>query len=134
MAHIRKGQLTATKEWAAHLRPYWKRQFWGQERVAEREDINQQLRENFVDNQHKLIKGYRDLSQAEIDLMNEGKALAEQVGAWIAKLETTRPGTADSDVNPFDLLPDKRWLAIGKTHLQQGFMAAIRAIAKPTTF
>lgn len=87
-----------------------------------------------MDNQHKLIKGYRDLSQAEIDLMNEGKALAEQVGAWVKKLETLRPGTADSDVNPFDLVPDARWLAIGKTHLQQGFMAAIRAIAKPTTF
>lgn len=130
MAHIRKGQLTATKEWAVHLRPYWKRQFWGQERVAEREDINQQLRENFVDNQHKLIKGYRDLSQAEIDLMNEGKALAEQVGAWIAKLEASTE--FETAVLPQAL--DTRWLAIGKTHLQQGFMAAIRAIAKPTTF
>lgn len=26
-----------------------------------------------VDNQHKQISGYRDLSQAEIDLMNEVK-------------------------------------------------------------
>ena len=30
-----------------------------------------------MDNQHQKIKGYRDLSQEEIDLMNEGKALAE---------------------------------------------------------
>lgn len=31
-------------------------------------------------------------------------------------------------------LPDNRWLAIGKTDLQKGFMAVIRSIAKPTTF
>lgn len=30
-----------------------------------------------MDNQHKHIKGYRDLSQAEIDLMNRIKAHAE---------------------------------------------------------
>ena len=71
--------------------------------------------------QHTRIKGYRDLSQAEIDLMNEGKALAEQVGQFIAKIED-QPET------------DKRWAAIGKTQLQQGFMAAIRAVARPTTF
>lgn len=71
--------------------------------------------------QHTLIKGYRDLTQQEIDLMNEGKALAEQVGAWIEKLEL------DPDT-------DKRWVAVGKTDLQKGFMAAIRSVAKPTTF
>lgn len=74
--------------------------------------------------QHTMIKGYRDLSQDEIDLMNEGKALAEQVGAWIDKLQSGRP----------EGNPDPRWLAIGRTQLQQGFMAAIRSIAKPTTF
>lgn len=72
-----------------------------------------------MDNQHKKITGYRDLNQGEIDRMNEGKALAEQVGAWIDGLA----GSADP-----------RWLAIGKTQLQQGFMAAIRSIAQPTTF
>lgn len=75
-----------------------------------------------MDNQHKQIKGYRDLSQEEIDAMNEGKVLAEQVGAWVAKLKAG--GTA----------LDQRWVAIGATHLQQGFMAAIRGIAQPTTF
>lgn len=74
-----------------------------------------------MDNQHKQIKGYRDLSQAEIDLMNEGKALAEKCGEFIAKLE------ADPET-------DKRCAALGKTNLQQGFMWAIRAVAKSTTF
>lgn len=31
MAHVRKGQLTASKEWAKHLR-FWKRVFWKAER------------------------------------------------------------------------------------------------------
>lgn len=74
-----------------------------------------------MDNQHKHIKGYRDLSQAEIDAMNEGKALAEQVGAWIEKLQS------DSSL-------DQRAVALGKTNLQQGFMWAIRAIAQPSSF
>lgn len=81
-----------------------------------------------MDNQHKKIKGYRDLSQEEIDLMNEGKALAEKVGLYIEKLN--RADFASTS----DQVPDKRWVSIGATHLQQGFMAVIRGIAKPTTF
>jgi len=39
--------------------------------------------ENILDNQHKKIKGYRDLSQEEIDLMNKAKKMAEQVGELV---------------------------------------------------
>jgi hypothetical protein len=79
--------------------------------------------------QHKKITGYRDLSEEEIALMNEVKALSETVGALIANLE----GAGDMTlVDPAKL--DQRWVAIAKTHLQQGFMAAIRGIAKPETF
>lgn len=74
-----------------------------------------------MENQHKKITGYRDLSQTEIDLMNEGKALAEKCGEFIAKLES-------------DGSTDKRCAALGKTNLQQGFMWAIRSVAQPTTF
>ncbi|RLA77012.1 MAG: hypothetical protein DRG30_01435 [Epsilonproteobacteria bacterium] len=74
-----------------------------------------------MDNQHKKIKGYRDLSQAEIDLMNEAKELAERVGELVAKINKN-PAT------------DKRWVAIGQTDLQKGFMSLIRGIAQPTTF
>lgn len=74
-----------------------------------------------MDNQHKLIKGYRDLSQEEIDLMNDTKKFASQIGEVIEQLEA------------LDSI-DKRWLAIAKTDLQKGFMALVRAIAKPTTF
>lgn len=81
-----------------------------------------------MDNQHKHIKGYRDLTEQEIALMNEGKELAEKVGEFLKKLEAAEFAQTEA------MVPDKRWLAIGKTHLQQGFMAAIRSIAKPTTF
>jgi hypothetical protein len=72
------------------------------------------------------ITGYRQLSEAEAHLMNEGKALAEHVGVWIDKLKEANPG--------FGPELDQRWIAIGATQLQQGFMAVMRGIAKPTTF
>lgn len=74
-----------------------------------------------MDNQHRKISGYRELSQAEIDTMNKIKALAQQVGDLMSELE------GDETYN-------QRWLAIGKTDLQKGFMAVTRAVAKPTTF
>lgn len=45
-----------------------------------------------MDNQHKQIKGYRDLSQTEIDMMNDGKRLAELVGAWLESVERNGGG------------------------------------------
>ena len=74
-----------------------------------------------MDNQHKKIKGYRDLSQAEIDAMNAIKKKAEEVGILIEELFN-----ADTT--------DKRWVAIAKTDLQTGFMAAVRSVAKPESF
>lgn len=74
-----------------------------------------------MENQHKHIKGYRDLSEQEIALMNEAKELAEKVGELVHKIENT------TNV-------DMRWAAIGKTDLQKGFMSLIRSIAQPTTF
>lgn len=68
------------------------------------------------------ITGYRQLSEAEVALMNEGKALAEACGAYIEKLRLSGPAL------------DQRWISIGATQLQQGFMAVIRGIAQPTTF
>lgn len=74
-----------------------------------------------MENQHQKITGYRDLTQDEIDLMNECKALASQCGEMIAKLRSAQG-------------LDQRWVSIGATHLQEGWMATIRGIAQPTTF
>jgi hypothetical protein len=74
-----------------------------------------------MDNQHTLIAGYRELTEGEIALMNivkeKGEALADIV-----------------DLLSRDDTLDQRWVAIGKTHLQQGVMALVRAVAQPTTF
>lgn len=67
------------------------------------------------------IKGYRDLSQAEVDLMNKLKEVAVSVGEWV-------------DIVLDDPDTDKRWANIAKTDLQKGFMSLIRAVAKPETF
>ncbi|MGK8199515.1 Acb2/Tad1 domain-containing protein [Burkholderia cepacia] len=74
-----------------------------------------------MDNQHKQIKGYRDLSQAEIDAMNRVKAKAEEVGRLIDELRSI-PSL------------DQRWINVGATDLQKGFMSVVRGIAQPTSF
>ena len=74
-----------------------------------------------MENQHKKIKGYRDLSQTEIDLMNEVKEKGAELGELVEKLMAT------------DGL-DKHWISIGKTDLQTGLMALVRGIAQPESF
>ncbi|MDM1330014.1 Acb2/Tad1 domain-containing protein [Acinetobacter indicus] len=74
-----------------------------------------------MENQHQKIKGYRDLSQEEIDLMNEIKAKGVELGELVAKLRAT------------DGL-DQRWVSIGTTDLQTGLMALTRGVAQPTSF
>jgi len=38
--------------------------------------------------------------------------------------------------DPYVLIPstDKRWVALGTTHLQEGLMALTRSVARPTFF
>lgn len=67
------------------------------------------------------ITGYRQLSQEEAALMNEIKAKGVELGALVDKLEQNQS-------------LDRRWLAIGRTDLQTGLMALVRAVAQPTTF
>jgi hypothetical protein len=74
-----------------------------------------------MDNQHKLITGYRDLTEKEIAAMNRIKDAATSIGNMMDEL---------ADMEGID----QRWLAIGKTDLQKGFMSVVRSIAKPTTF
>lgn len=74
-----------------------------------------------MDNQHKHIKGYRDLSASEIAAMNEIKRHGEELGALVEKLRGVEG-------------VDQRWVSIGATDLQTGLMALTRAVAQPTTF
>ena len=74
-----------------------------------------------MDNQHRKIKGYRELNQDEIDAMNEVKAMGIKLGELVEKLENNK-----------DL--DQRWIESGKTDLQKGLMALTRSIARPEFF
>ena len=67
------------------------------------------------------ITGYRTLSESEIERINAIKALAGLTGRIIENLINERE-------------TDQRWAAIAKTELQQGFMALVRAVAKPESF
>ena len=67
------------------------------------------------------VTGHRQLTHGEIALVNEGKAIAIQCGAFIDKLK------AHPEV-------DQRWVSLGATHLQIGFMGVVRGITKPETF
>ncbi len=87
-----------------------------------------------MENQHRHIKGYRELSPIEIELMNEIKAKAEDVGSLVEKLATLHYTVDPESKTVTNDRPDQRWVSIGRTELQQGFMALTRAIAKPTSF
>lgn len=67
------------------------------------------------------IKGYRTLSIDEISAMNTIKDLSVSCGDIVLWLENM-PNV------------DQRCVDLAKANLQQGFMWAIRAIARPTTF
>lgn len=74
-----------------------------------------------MDNQHRKIVGYRELTQEEINLMNEIKEKGKELGELVAKLR----GSSELD---------QRWISIGATDLQTGLMALIRGVARPTFF
>ena len=87
------------------------------------------------------ITGYRQLTADEAALINEGKALAEQCGAYIAKLRGYVPKDVNEKLESGEIGEykagsrlDQRWISIGEEQLQQGFMALMRSIAQPTTF
>lgn len=74
-----------------------------------------------MDNQHRQISGYRDLTQEEIDLINSIKESGAVTGDLVAASERIEG-------------VDQRALSIARTHLQTGFMWLVRAVARPGGF
>lgn len=74
-----------------------------------------------MENQHRQIKGYRELSAAEIAIMNDIKTKGAEIGDLVERLRATEG-------------VDQRWVSIGTTDMQTGLMALTRAVAKPTLF
>lgn len=92
-----------------------------------------------MENQHRQIKGYRELSQEEIDLMNRIKEKGAELLALHASLVTVIGqqqaavmvyGGEEAQARFFEAEP-LRWAAIGKKDIQTGVMALVRAVAQP---
>ena len=106
-----------------------------------------------MENQHQKIKGYRDLTQEEIDLMNRIKekgsellALQDEFANRLnTDFEVKQVAARNSQLAPndfaspecqeferFKAAQPQLWAAIGKTDIQTGIMALVRAVAQPT--
>lgn len=64
------------------------------------------------------VAGYRAQSGDNVARVNVNKALEERVLRVLDELRG-------------DATIDQRWLAVGRTHIEQGFMAINRSIFKP---
>lgn len=97
-----------------------------------------------MENQHRKIAGYRELSQEEVDLMNRIKAKGAELLTLQAELvehlvsEGRRKGQdaaentdTHAELDRFHAAEPQRWAAIGKTDIQTGVMALVRAVAQP---
>lgn len=76
---------------------------------------------------NQTFKGYRNLSELEIALINKIKETGEVLESLLLDLSESHDPDSTTKADP-------RWLAIGRTHLQEGLMALTRSIAKPESF
>lgn len=67
------------------------------------------------------IAGYRQLNEVQIETINQLKMKEKEILNLIDEIR------ADSFLSP-----GERWLALAKTHIEIGFMAAVKSIANPT--
>lgn len=112
-----------------------------------------------MENQHRKIAGYRELSQEEIDLMNRIKAKGAELLALQVELDESlklnlrtaimdalnevsdvdnqheailsHDGPACAEYRRGKNAEPRKWAAIGKTDIQTGIMALVRAVAQP---
>jgi hypothetical protein len=76
-----------------------------------------------VDNQHKQIQGYRDLSQQEIDLMNMIKSHEAVTAALVASVKALHGDNPQS----------ARDIALARTSFEDAHIRLVRAVARPVT-
>lgn len=71
------------------------------------------------------VSGYTAQSSGKVRLVNENKELEETI---LRRLDLLKATTA---VDGQDVTIDQRWLAIGRTHIEEAFMAINRAVFQP---
>ena len=72
------------------------------------------------------VSGYRPQTQQTLDLVNGFKADEERLLRKLDELKTLNAG----GLSP--VIADQRWLALGRTQLEQAFMAINRSVFRPT--
>ena len=87
-----------------------------------------------MENQHRKIKGYRDLCQEEIDLMNEIKEFGPKLAVLAGKITAVNAALEIREGLDFSKSEPNRWVSVGITDLQKGLMGLTRAVAKPEFF
>lgn len=93
--------------------------------------------------QQPKIVGYRQLTAEEAALMNQLKeqlAYAMQVALngvsnhVSAQRVIAKRDTNNAETLRIDSAQPERWIAIARTHFQEGLMALTRAVAQPGSF
>ena len=78
-----------------------------------------------MDNQHRKINGYRELSQDEIDLMNEIKFKGKQLVDLVLEVKSRELHDANMDAKRV------RWANLAKDSIDTGIMQLVRSVALP---
>lgn len=78
------------------------------------------------------VAGYRPQSSAAVELVNEHKILEEKLLRRLDVLAQERREPGEGEMESI-LYPtySPRWLAIARSHFEQGFMAFNRAVFQP---
>lgn len=99
-----------------------------------------------MENQHRKITGYRELTPQEVKLMNEIKALGPIIETVIIKVQNhvnsqmqaamAAPSgeTKQGELDRIDEATPSRFAALAKTDFQTALMYLTRAVAQPTSF
>lgn len=99
-----------------------------------------------MDNQHRKIAGYRELSQVEVDLMNEIESLGPHIEELCTKISShveqqflyaEHQDKHENDRQELDRLrraDPLHWLAWGRDGMQNNLMMLTRAVEQPTFF
>ena len=103
-----------------------------------------------MENQHRKITGYRELTKEEIELMNRIKAIGEEFKTLISSIDDHLEDQLDvattlqcnrndetegtAEIRRIDQAEPNRWKAKAKSSVQEGLMFLTRAVAQPTSF
>lgn len=86
-----------------------------------------------MDNQHRKINGYMELTQEDIDLINEIKVKEAEFLLLVKKVKQNVHARASSCPEALDHATKAgayRWAVIGQTDIETASMALVRAVGQ----